>query len=167
MAGIEKIIIICKLDKKSQRGYYFREPAVREFLDSETWAKRKKDRTALGSITHMTRRKPKNPADEKSVGSADWQLVDKTTVSTVVDMFIEDGYWKAKVLIFDPEDFVGTEAYDDIKYVNGLIKSGVKLRSSAGIKAYYNPVTNEGEKIYDFVGIDFTQSPDFTDGGIE
>jgi len=165
--GIEKIIIICKLGKKSQRGYYFREPAVREFIESESWRKRKNDKTALGSITHLSRRKPDDLNNKDSVGAADYQLVDKTTVSTVLDLFIEDGYWKARVLIFDPEEFKGTDAYDDIKYITGLINSGVKLRSSAGIRAYYNPVTNEGEKIYDFVGIDFTQSPDFLEGGME
>jgi hypothetical protein len=166
MADIIKTINICKLNKKSQRGFYFKESAVQEFINSSTWSKRKQDLTAFCSITHKSRRKPKNPDNIDAVGPRDYQLIDQTTVGTVIDMFIEDGYWRVKVKIFDPETFSGTEAYNDIKYINGLCTSDVKLRSSAGIEAYYNPVTKEGEKIYDFVGVDFTQSPDFLEGGV-
>lgn len=160
MAGIEKIVNICKLGVKSSRGYYFEEPAVREFIESDTWARRKADRTALGTITHMSRRKPNDPNNLKAVGPRDYMLVDKSVVSTVTDMWIEDGYWRCRILIFDPDDFEGS-AKEDISFVTGLVKAGVKLYISAGIEAYYNPVTKQGEKIYDVVGVDFTQSPDF------
>lgn len=167
MAGTVHTFNICKLGKKSHRGYWFTEPEVVDFMNSEAWAKRKADRTALCSVTHRTRRAPKNPNDVKLVGQRDYQLVDQTTVGTVIDLFIEDGYWRARVLVFDPEDFKGSDAEKDIAFVNGLINSGVKPRTSAGIEAYYNNVTKHADKIYDFVGLDLTQSPDFgTDSGM-
>lgn len=166
MAEIIKNVILCELGKKSRRGFFFKEKAIREFLDSDTWKKRKEDKTALCSITHYSRRQSKNERDATGVGQRDYQLIDQTTVGTIIDLFIEDNFWIAKVKIFDPEKFEGTEAYKDIKYVNGLISSGVKLRSSMGCEGYYNPVTKECEKIYDMVGVDFTQSPDFSEGGI-
>ena len=166
MAAIEKVVNICKLGKKSKRGYFFNEKAVRDFIDGPVWAKRKNDRTAFGMVTHRNRRAPDKEADKELISTADWQLRDQHVVSTITDMFIEDGYWRARMLIFDPDDFVGSPAYEDIKFVYGLVKNGVKLRSSAGIAAYYNPVTKEGEKIHDFAGIDFTQNPDFVEGGI-
>lgn len=165
MAAIEKIINICKLGVKSSRGYYFNEPAVREFLDSPQWAKRKADRTALGTITHKARRKPNDLNDAKAVGPRDYMLVDKSVVSIITDSWIEDGYWRAKLLILDPDDFAG-DTKDDIMFVQGLVKAGAKLYISAGIESYYSPVTKEGEKIYDLVGVDITQSPDFKEGGI-
>jgi len=166
MAELIKTLNIWELGKKSQRGYFFKEPAVREFLDSETWAKRKQERTAMCLLTHYSRRQSKDERDSKAVGQMDYQLIDQTTVGTVLDMYIESGFWRCKVLIFDPQKFQGSKALEDIAYVRGLIESGVKLQASAGIKSYYNPVTNEGEKIYDFVGIDFTQSPDMLNAGI-
>lgn len=167
MSGHVHTFNICKLGKKSHRGYWFTEKEVRKFIDSETWQKRKADRTALCSVTHKSRRGTKNPNDTKLVGQRDYQLVDQSTIGTVIDLFIEDGYWRARVEIFDPEDFKGSDAYKDISFVNGLISSGVKPRTSAGIEAYYSNVNKHADKIYDFVGIDFTQSPDFgTDSGM-
>lgn len=156
---------ICKLGKKSQRGYWFTEPEVRKFIDSSTWARRKADRTALCSMTHRSRRKPENPADIKAVGPRDYMLIDKTTVGTVIDMWIENGYWMCKILFFDPDKFEG-KAKEEIAYANGLVSSGVKLRSSAGIESYYNEITKHADTIYDFVGVDFTNNPDFEEGGI-
>lgn len=166
MAEIVKDVIMCEIGKKSHRGFYFKEKVIRDFIESDVWRKRKEDKTALCSITHYSRRQPKNERDASGVGARDYQLVDQTTVGTLIDMFIDGKYWIAKVKIFDPEKFEGTEAYKDIKYINGLIESGVKLRSSMGCEGYYNPVSKECEKIYDIVGIDFTQSPDFSEGGI-
>jgi len=166
MNPLYKTIIICKLNNKSSRGYFFKEETVREFINSDAWADRKARKTALGVITHLERRKPEDLVNKDFVGPKDYMLVDKATVSTITDMFIEDGYWKCTMEIFDPDKFTG-KAKENIMYVRGLIESGVKLKSSAGIDAYYNPVTKEGQKIYDFVGVDFTQAPDFSEGGIE
>lgn len=161
MASKEYTFNICKLGKKSHRGYYFTEPEVRAFIDSDAWRIRKDDHTALCSITHKSRRRPEDLSDTKYVGQRDYQLVDQTCVGTVTDLFIEDGYWRAKVQIFDPDDFKGSDAEKDISFINGLINSGVKPKTSAGIEAYYNNITKHADVIYDFVGLDFTQSPDF------
>lgn len=156
---------ICKLGKKSQRGYWFTEDQVRKFLDSTTWARRKADKTAFVSVTHRSRRKPNDPLDTKAVGPRDYMLVDKTTVGAIIDSWIEDEYWMCKILIFDPDKFEG-KAKEEISYAHGLLASGVKLRSSAGVEAYYNEITKHADVIYDLAGCDFTNNPDFEEGGI-
>jgi hypothetical protein len=122
-------------------------------------------KNAFCLLTHKAR-KVSDEETMKNVPSADYLLIEKEVVGFVYQMFLKDGYWMAKVQIFDPDKFTG-KTKDSITFVRGLIESGIKLQSSAGIDAYYNPVTKEGEIIYDVVGIDFTQSPDFEDGGMK
>lgn len=164
MKEIKVPVVICKLNKKSQRGFYFKRATVEKYLNSPSYSDRMSRRTALGMITHL-RRKVADPELMKTIPKMDFQLATKSVVSYLESSYIDGDFWMADLVILDPDKFEG-KVKEDILFIRGLVESGVKLTSSAGIDAYYNPVTNEGEVIYDIVGIDFTLSPDFKEGGI-
>lgn len=149
---------VFKLNKKSKRGYYFKESTVRKYLESDQCHNRLHDRTSLGIITHFGRY---DKEDTKSkIPTKDVALINREFTHYISKLFIEEGYLKAELTLLNPELFSG-ETRDKIMFVRGLILSGVKLTISAGIEAYYNPITKEGEEIYDIIGIDFTLDPDF------
>lgn len=155
-----KTITVFKLDKKSHRGFWFTRKALEDYLKSENCKKRIENRTALGTVTHKLRK-----VDDNGVPAVDNLLLEKMATHTILKYFIEDGYLKADILIFDPDLFEG-EMRETLLFLQGLIKSGVNITVSAGVVADYDSFTKEGKIIYDIVGVDFTLSPDFEEAGI-
>lgn len=156
-------VILFKIGKKSQRGYYFKESTVDKYLESEAYKNRVRNRNALGIITHYDR--VNTTADKGKLIQDDVALYNKSYTHYIERLYKKDGYLIATIRFFDPELFEGNTR-ESIKFILGLLKSGVKLNTSAGIEAYYNPITSEGEVIYDVVGVDFTMAPDFQESGI-
>lgn len=160
MAEYKHIITVFKFNKKSHRGFYFKEATVDKFLATEACQSRLLNKNALGIITHMERKESDKLKGKIPV--KDQILVNKSPISYISKLFKEKGALKAELTIFDPELFEG-EVRSNIMFISGLLKSGVRIPTSAGIEAFYNPITHEGEIIYDIVGIDFTMAPDFED----
>jgi hypothetical protein len=164
MAEVKCDVVIFKINKKSSRGYYFKEKAVDDFLASDACRKRIEERTAMGISTHFERHP--DGVHDKKVPVVDQALINRSFTHYISKFYKKNGYFMAELTIFDPELFSG-EAKDKIAFISGLIQSGVKLPTSAGIKAFYNPITKEGEKIYDIIGIDWTMGPDFEDSKVQ
>lgn len=155
---VKYTVNVFKLNKKSKRGYFFKEETVRKYLQSVQCQNRLNDRTSLGIITHFGRYDEDDTKNK--IPSKDVALRNREFTHYISNLYIEDGYLKAELTLLDPSLFSGS-SHEKIMFVRGLILSGVKLTISAGIEAYYNPITKEGEEIYDIIGIDFTLDPDF------
>lgn len=156
-------VVVFKINKKSKRGYFFTEKAVDEYLSSQTCRLRLENKNALGVNTHFKRYSNEETKDK--LPEKDVALYDMAFTHFVSRLYKKDGYLMAELTILDPTLFEG-KVKERVSFILGLLKSGVKLPISAGIEAFYNPITKEGEKIYDIIGIDFTLDPDFHDGRI-
>lgn len=156
-------VVVFKINKKSRRGFYFKEEVVDRFLNSKKCRDRLDSKSSLGISTHFERL-----PDDKLKGkipTEDRVLYDRSFTHFISRFYKKDGYFMAEITFLDPELFEG-ETRERIKFITGLLKSGVRLSTSAGIEAYYNPLTKEGEEIYDIIGVDFTMAPDFEDSKV-
>lgn len=163
MAELKVDVILFKINKKSSRGFFFKEATVDKFLASNACKERIKNRNALGIITHKERKD--DPKYKGLIPVEDQVLHGRLFTHYISALYKEKGYLKAEITILDPDNFEG-ETRERIIFLQGLFKSKIKLPTSAGIRAFYNSVTKEGEEIYDIIGVDFTMSPDFSESKI-
>jgi len=145
-------------DSKASDGSLIPRSSIQEYLGSSEYKERvvTKKLSFLG-VTHKDRQKS---SDFSSIGPDDQVLINKNNVGFIYDIYLkDDGFAYAKVELFDPSNFSGTHK-QDIDYVCGMIKSGVRPPVSAVVDAMWD--ANEvARKINGINGLDITMNPAF------
>ena len=141
------------LDEQAADGSYFSEEIVREYLNSDIYKNKIKNKTMLGGITHRDR--VKEP--ESGMGRGDHCLLAGNLTHYITGIELDGDSVYAHCNILNASD---NESNEYVKTLNRLLKEGVKLSLSVSVQGAWSH-DGRAEKINDIEGFDFTLDPSF------
>ncbi len=153
---------ILPFNKRAADGSIFSREVIAKYLESAQYEFRMNTRTCLGGITHINRDKDKSPSEIIAV--VDQFLLNKAITHVVTEMYIEGDWLCGTIELFDENLFAGTEVATNIKFIKGLLQSGVNLPVSAAVFGKWN--NNICVELLDISGVDFTLDPGFEGAGV-
>ena len=134
---------------------------VEEYLNSDTYRESIESGTTIGGLTHAFRVLPKEL--KGVVGSDDQLILEKSGIWRLTRIFLpddpQDEWVYGELELFD-ESQMDTKSAENIKYIKGLIRQGIKMTISACVVSYWSE-TEEAQKIINIKSVDATLSPAF------
>ena len=150
-----------------------------EYLNSDTYAETVRQKSMVSSLTHRCRNLsavfPDKPALKQTIGKDDSMLIvnesSPTPTHYVEKLYIneEDGWLWADLVVLD-ENLFDDVAKQNIMRLKGLLRSGIKVHTSAVIVAYWSNQKNGIDlckKIQEIRGVDVTFNSSWKDYHIE
>lgn len=146
------------LDKKASDGSMITRQVFQEYLQSEDYQMRRRNKMFLGGVTHIDRNKPDRVT---GLGEFDRMLTEGNYTHYTDELVIGPDNWvyaRAKVMD-DLNDYAG-KSLELIKTLTRLLKNGIKLPVSIVVKAYWDK-NDVARKIVLISGFDVTLSPGY------
>lgn len=146
------------LDRKASDGSMITRQVFEEYLRSEDYQMRERNKLFLGGVTHIDRNKPDRAT---GLGEFDRMLTEGNYTHYTDKLFIGPDNWvyaRAKVMD-DLNDYAG-RSLELIKTLTRLLKQGIKLPVSIVVKAYWDK-NDVARKIVLISGFDVTLSPGY------
>jgi len=139
---------------------------VEEYLNSNDYKYIINNKLSVGGLTHKDRGS-EQLEQYSSIGEDDVPLITDNITHYITKIFFKDATDNncyAEIEIFNPDDFSGKRK-DNIKNLEGMLKSGMMLPVSIVIQAQWSS-QERCEKIIRIKGVDITLNPSFPNAGI-
>lgn len=146
------------LDRKAADGSMITRQVFEEYLRSEDYQMRSRNKLFLGGVTHIDRNKPDK---QTGLGEFDRMLTEGNYTHYTDKLFIGPDNWVyARAKVMDNLDEYAGRSLELIKTLTRLLKQGIKLPVSIVVKAYWDK-NDVARKIVLISGFDVTLSPGY------
>lgn len=146
------------LDRKAADGSMITRQVFEEYLRSEDYQMRSRNKLFLGGVTHIDRNKPDK---QTGLGEFDRMLTEGNYTHYTDKLFIcPDNWVYARAKVMDNLDEYAGRSLELIKTLTRLLKQGIKLPVSIVVKAYWDK-NDVARKIVLISGFDVTLSPGY------
>lgn len=143
---------------------------VEEYLQSEEYKTAIERGLMVGTKTHADRCLTSRPDGDKLkgvVGKDDAILLQNSGISVIEKIFLPDDpsdEWVYAIQRFFNPDTMDSKTAESIRQIEGMIRNGVKLTTSAVVIGYWSE-TEVCEKLVQIRGNDVTLNPAFSKSG--
>lgn len=134
---------------------------VEEYLNSDTYKNSIESGSVLCSLTHLNRNLKANKDLESAtgtIGKDDALMIHRSAVGKIIKIYLPDDpqdEWVYGICKLFDEELMDKESAENIRYIKGLIRNGVKCSTSAVVIGFWSQ-SEVCEKLISIKGNDFT-----------